>query len=127
VPYTVPSNKKQHAASLLGRGLTREQVANMCGISERTVSRWNTEDDEFIAMVKATRDAALDEQPDVRRTFEAALHATHRDGRPDHQTRLAAAKLLLVHRDDMPDLRDDRAPEDGVLVIYAEPPADAGA
>lgn len=86
----------QHrAADLLGRNWTGKDVATEIGVSEKTVQRWKQKP-EFQAVVKERRDAVLAELPNAKSVLESALNATRKDGSPDWQIRVAAAKALMT-------------------------------
>ena len=74
--------------------MTREQAAAEAGVAPRTVSRWRR-DEDFEALVRRSREALLDSAPTVRSTLEAALLATRRDGSPDWNARVQAARILM--------------------------------
>ena len=63
-------------------------------MSPTTVSRWRG-DPDFEALVRRSREAMLDDAPTVRSTLEAALLATRRDGSPDWNARVQAARILM--------------------------------
>ena len=89
-------NERQRlAARLLGRGKTQVAVADELGVDVATVRRWQRVDG-FQEAVKAARDELLAENPEVRRVLLEALEATRKDGQPDWQARLTAARLLLL-------------------------------
>lgn len=73
------------AARLLGQGWKRADVAREVGVSMKTVDRWRKVEG-FAAEVQRAR------QERDTSVLEEALHATFKDGRPDHATR------LRVHR-----------------------------
>lgn len=87
--------EQQRAADLLGRGATRAQAAAEAGVAPTTVSRWRR-DEDFEALVRRSREALLDDRPTVRSTLEAALLATRRDGSPDWNARVQAARILMA-------------------------------
>lgn len=90
-----PLTPAQHqAAALLGAGYDQGQAAAEVGTTTTSIRRWLKRDD-FAALVKEAREKALDENPTARSVCEQGLHATNRDGRPNWNIRLAAAKLLM--------------------------------
>jgi Helix-turn-helix of insertion element transposase len=91
---------EQHrAADLLGRNWSVKDVATEVDASERTVSRWKNEDDDFKAAMKASRDQLLSTVPNAKATLEAALSATTAKGEPDWAIRVKAAQLLMTTAD----------------------------
>jgi hypothetical protein len=91
-----PLKPEQHqAAQLLGEGRDQQATADEVGTTTTTIRRWLKRDD-FAALVKAAREKRLDENPTARAVCEQALTATQRNGQPAWNTRLAAAKLLML-------------------------------
>jgi hypothetical protein len=87
--------QQQRAASLVGRGLTKKEAAAEAGVSARTMTNWSKRED-FQALAQQHRDQVLSETPTAKATLEAALTATKRDGSPDWQTRVSAARALVT-------------------------------
>lgn len=121
---TIPSPRnpaaKRRFGQLLGRGVTVREAALAVGISHKTGFRW-AKLPEVAAITKETREALL--SPGVKTVLREALTATKRDGTPDHQTRLAAVKLMLLEPDAAPpsDEDEDELPE-GAIILFPEPP-----
>jgi hypothetical protein len=90
------SREQHRAAGLIGQGWTRAEVAEEVGVHELTVTRWGRRED-FREAVERSRRALLDANPSPAAVLEAALHATDKDGNPDWQVRLGAARALLGH------------------------------
>lgn len=103
---------QQRAADLLGRGLTRKAAAAEAGVAPRTVSRWR-QDEDFEALVRRSRESLLDDRPTVRSTLEAALLATRRDGSPDWNARVQAARILMTAP-----VEDEPDAERTVITVY---------
>jgi hypothetical protein len=82
------------AAALLGQGHSRAEVAEAVGVHEASISRWRS-DPDFAAAEAEARKAHLNANPTAAATLEAALSATRKDGTPDWQTRVQAARALL--------------------------------
>jgi hypothetical protein len=88
--------RKRSVANLTARGLTQQQVAELLGCSAKTVQR-DLEDPEVSALVDSLGEPADD--PAVA-TLRSALLATRRDGAPDWNARVSAARALLAAPED---------------------------
>jgi hypothetical protein len=90
-----PLNPRQRqAASLIGQGGLQRDAAREVGVHAGTVKRWAARED-FREAVDRARRTLLARNPGPEATLEAALTARRRDGAPDWQSRITAARALL--------------------------------
>jgi len=82
------------AAERLGLGWTVKRVAQEAGVSTKTVQRWQRRAD-VRALVERSRGRVLEENPSPTAVLTAALSATKKDGSPDWNLRVVAARALL--------------------------------
>jgi hypothetical protein len=92
--YMGLSPRQQQAAQLIGSGQLQREAAAEVGVHPGTVKRWMRRED-FRSTVDRARAALLAENPGPQATLEAALNASKRDGSPDWQSRITAARALL--------------------------------
>jgi transposase-like protein len=103
------NEQQRRAAELIGQGYGTGAVAREVGVSAKTVQRWRKLDG-------FQKSVAVNVDPTIRTTLEAALLANKRDGSPDHGVRIAAAKALMqLGEQPNPD-----AVEPTTIVIYKE-------
>jgi len=86
--------RQRQAASLIGHGRLQREAAAEVGVHPGTVKRWAARPD-FRKAVDQARAVLLKDNPAPQATLEAALTATRRDGSPDWQSRITAARALL--------------------------------
>lgn len=86
--------RQRRAAQMLGEGVQVRDVARQVERHPRSVSKWR-KNPEFEELVRQARLRLLEENPTPTATLEAALSATRRDGGPDWQSRITAARALL--------------------------------
>jgi hypothetical protein len=106
---------KQRAAALTALGWGSRRVAEEVGVGQKTITRWK-QLPEFQQAVAQSR-PQRDENPTIRAVLEEALTtATKRDGNPDWQVRVSAARALM-QLGDLPIPEAESQPQ-RTLVIY---------
>lgn len=122
---TTPLTDRQLlAAELLGRGMFMRLVAERVGVSPKTIRRWKDIGAFEVAVERARADAV---DPTIESTLRSALQAAKRDGTPDWQTRVAAARTLahLGRTGEGSEPRDEDELQAPRTIIYAQAPTPA--
>lgn len=88
------TTEQQRAASLVGAGWMKKDVAAEVGVHPRTCSKWAARED-FKALVARARASVVAEAPTAQETLQAALAATMSSGAPDWKVRVSAARALI--------------------------------
>jgi len=115
----------------MAAGLADKDVAAEIGVVPKTIQRLKQRDD-FRALVRSHRDAIMPETITAEAVLTSALSATKKDGQPDWQTRVTAARAILATP--VTDA-EARAEAERVTTIFLpdpeevsdDPPADDGA
>jgi len=79
---------------LLGEGWPQTDVARELNTTTKSIQRWLKKAD-FADLVAKARRRKLEDNPTPTAVLTSALAATKRDGSPDWQMRVTAAKALL--------------------------------
>ena len=79
---------------MLGEGWKQADVARELGTTTKSINRWLHKPD-FQKLVDAAHKRNLEENPTPVSVLTSALTATKRDGAPDWQMRVTAARALL--------------------------------
>lgn len=107
---------------------TDEEAADRVGVAGRTVRDWKQTDPEFKARYEALGDDGIELARDILRHHlgEAAvvlaegMQATDR-GKPDHQTRITAAKAMLAGLGVLTEKRQISGdPDNPVVIVTAD-------
>lgn len=114
--------EQRRAAALLAAGAQDKSAAEELGVAPKTIQRWRERDD-FRALVRKQREGLMPETPTAEAVLTAALSATRKDGHPDWQNRIAAARAILSTEIASPEAR---AQAERVTEIYLPPPDDDG-
>jgi hypothetical protein len=86
--------EQYRGAQLLGEGWKHLDVAEELGTTTKSIQRWLKKPD-FQALVDKAHRRKLDDNPTPASVLTGALSATKRDGSPDWQMRVTAARALL--------------------------------
>lgn len=114
---------QRRAAALMAAGLQDKAVAAELKVAPKTIQRWKARDD-FRALMRTQRESLMPEAPTAEAVLTTALSATRKDGFPDWQTRIAAARAILSTEVASPEARVEA---NRVTEIYLPPPDDDGA
>lgn len=82
------------AAERLGLGWEAKRVAAEAGVTPKAIQRWRKRND-FRELAETSRRRVLEENPTPTAVLASAMSATKRDGSPDWQMRVTAARALL--------------------------------
>lgn len=111
---------QRRAAALMAAGLDGHAVAAELNVSPKTTQRWRKRDD-FRELVRKHRESLMPESVTAESVLTAALSATKKDGTPDWNARIQAARAILATP--VTDA-EARAEAGRVTQIFIAPPPD---